>query len=428
MNRSRQQHALSELGRRTTAPPISWLMRLTLERPRLISLAAGFTDRASLPVAETRELLEELLRSPRRGQSVLQYGTTLGDARLRERTARRLCELDAPAGRPETYDASRLLITSGSQQLLYMVTEALCDPGDIVLVEDPTYFVYLGIMQSHGLQGRGIRIDDRGLDLPHLERTLESLRRTGALPRVKLLYVVSYFQNPTGLCTSFERKVGALELLRHYERAAGHPLYLMEDAAYRELGFAGADIPSALAAGRLAGRVIHTGTYSKPFATGARVGFGVLPQPLFTAVERIKGNHDFGTSNLVQQLLASALATGRYQRHLSALRLRYARKAGLMAAAARSHFPPTVRWREPTGGLYIWAGAPPSLKTGVRSACFRKALQREVLYVPGELCYTPDPSRSKPNHEMRLSFGGASLGAIREGMRRLGRVLTNLSQ
>ena len=144
------------------------------------------------------------------------------------------------------YSPERLLITSGSQQLLYMTTEALCDEGDIVLVEDPTYFVYLGILQSRGLRARGVRLERDGLDLAHLEKVLTSLKRRGELRRVKMLYLVSYFQNPTGVTTSFEKKRGVLKLLKKFERAAGHPIYLLEDAAYRELRFAGQDVPSAL--------------------------------------------------------------------------------------------------------------------------------------------------------------------------------------
>jgi 2-aminoadipate transaminase len=414
---------LSALGRRTAPPPISWLMRLTLERPRLISLAAGFTDSASLPLAEAQSLLEQLLRSPGAGRAALQYGTTLGDARLRRLTAQRVQVLDGAGASAEIVSPNRTIITSGSQQLLYMLTEALCDPGDIVLVEDPTYFVFLGIMQSHGLQGRGIRMTAQGVDLAHLDRTLANLKRAGALSRVKMLYLISYFQNPTGGSTSFETKVEALSILRRYERAAGHPIFLVEDAAYRELGFAGDATRSALAAGPLAPRVIYMGTYSKPFATGVRVGFGVLPEPVFTVVERLKGNHDFGTSNLLQQLLARALATGLYEEHLPVLRARYALKAAQMTAALRRHFPGQVQWQEPRGGLYVWARAPERTRTGVRSKCFQSALKREVLYVPGRLCYVDDPTRRPPDHEMRLSFGGAGPAEIREGIARLGRTL-----
>ncbi len=414
--------ALSALGQRTTEPPISWLMKLSLDRPELISLAAGFTDHDSLPVREARELLADVLRTPRRGRPSLQYGNTAGLPELRQLTVDRLRRLDgvAPAAAGAgTFSADRLLLTNGSQQLLYLVTEALCDPGDIVLVEDPTYFVYLGIAQSHGLRCRGLRLQPDGLDLDHLERMLADLHRRGELARVKFLYLVTYYQNPTGTTTAFAKKAGALALLRRYEKLAGHPLYLLEDAAYRELRFAGEAVRSALVAGDPA-RVIYAGTYSKPFATGVRIGFGLLPPELFPAAVRLKGNHDFGSASLLQHLLARALASGAYERHLGVLARRYARKAATMTAALREHLPADVQWEEPQGGLYVWAALPRRVFAGLRSRFFRRTLDAGVLYVPGELCYADDPARPRPRHELRLSFGGASLAAIRTGIARLG--------
>jgi len=362
-------------------------MSTALSQPRLISLAAGFTDQVTLPVEETRAIMEELLGSAKSGSVTLQYGTTLGDPILRELTASRLQLLDGNTALSSIATAERMIITNGSQQLLYMVTEALCDPGDIVLVEDPSYFVYLGILQSHGVRTKGVRMQPDGLDLAHLEELLTTLQREKQLHRLKLLYLVSYYQNPTGLTTSFEKKIGALKLLRRFERAAGHTLYLLEDAAYRELRFRGEDVKSALA---------------------------------------IKGNHDFGSSNLLQQLLARALGSDLYERHLAVLRNRYAQKAKVTRKALQQHFPPSVRWREPEGGLYFWPRLPHPLTSGTRSRFFHEALRKEVLYVPGELCYADDRDRRKPNNEMRLSFGAASEGNLRAGIERLGQVLQKL--
>ena len=458
------------MGRRSVEPPISWLMHAALSRPKLISLAAGFTDSASLPVAEARAALSQVLRSSKTGQPALQYGTTSGDPALRKLTAEYLRKLDfqaaisssfsssslvlEPKSRTRTkdedeknYSPDRLLITSGSQQLLYMTTEALCDEGDIVLVEDPTYFVYLGILQSRGLRARGVRLERDGLDLAHLESVLQSLKSDGELPRVKMFYLVSYFQNPTGVTTSFAKKVEALKLLKRFGRAAGHPIYLLEDAAYRELSFSaginGRDAlprvqadrqvgptspPSALAVPGAADRVIYAGTFTKPFATGARVGYGVLPEPVFSAVKHIKGNHDFGTANLLQQLFVRALASGIYEQQVARLQKRYAHKARVMKLAIEKHFPAAVEWWEPAGGLYFWARLPRNVPTGVKSKVFQTALKNDLLYVPGEICYAADPARRKPNHEMRISFGNASEKDIREGIKRLGAVLRKLTK
>ncbi|MGH7991962.1 MAG: PLP-dependent aminotransferase family protein [Limisphaerales bacterium] len=437
--------ALSAMGRRTAPPPISWLMQAALSRPKLISLAAGFTDNATLPVKISRQVLNRVLRSPKTGQPALQYGITAGETNLRQLTARHLKKLDqsssssssSPERKPrtrtkneddKTHSWARVMITGGSQQLLYMTIEALCDEGDIVLVEDPTYFVFLSILQSRGLRARGVRLKHDGLDLAHLETVLQRLQKSGELRRVKALYLISYFHNPTGVTTRFEKKYGIVKLLKKFERAAGHPIYPIEDAAYRELRFKGPDIQSALMVPGAAKRVIYTGTYSKPYAPGARVGFGILPEPLFTAVQRIKGNHDFGTANLLQQLLAGELETGLYDRHVAKIEKRYGRKAQLMKQALAKHFPPNVEIWESGGGLYFWARLPKHVSTGVKSKVFQAALKNDVLYVPGELCYADDPARKRPDHEMRLSFGSASEENICEGIQRLGRVLRRFLQ
>jgi 2-aminoadipate transaminase len=410
------------MGRRTTVPPISWLMHAALARPKLISLAAGFTDNPTLPVELSRRLLNEILRSPETGRPALQYGITTGEMNLRTLTAKHLQKLDG--GQDRVHAPQRVIITGGSQQLLYMTLEALCDEGDIVLVEDPTYFVFLSILQSRGIKARGVRLERDGIDLIHLEKVLTRLKKSGELRRVKALYLVTYFQNPTGATTSLAKKAAALKLLRKFERAAGHPLFLLEDAAYRELRFDhGEDVPTALTLPGAKERVIYAGTYSKPYAPGARLGFGILPEPLFTTVQRIKGNHDFGTANLLQQLLARALASGQYDRHVAKVRKNYARKARVMKQALTEHFPANVEIWESGGGLYFWARLPKRNSTGTKSKVFHAALKNDVLYVPGELCYADDPSRRKPDHEMRISFGSASEETIRQGIARLGRVL-----
>jgi 2-aminoadipate transaminase len=417
-----KQNVLSKMGQRTAVPPISWLMHAALSRPKLISLAAGFTDNSTLPVEISRKLLNEILRSPKTGQPALQYGITAGESNLRELTAKHLQKLDG--GHDHAHSPERVIITGGSQQLLYMTLEALCDEGDIILVEDPTYFVFLSILQSRGIKARGVKLERDGIGLSHLEKVLERLKKSGELRRVKALYLVTYFQNPTGATTSLAKKSAALKLLKKFERDAGHPIYLLEDAAYRELRFDhGADVPTALTLPGAKERVIYTGTYSKPYAPGARVGFGILPEPLFTTVQRIKGNHDFGTANLLQQLLAGALASGLYDQHVAKVQKNYTRKARVMKLALAEHFPANVEIWESGGGLYFWARLPQGISAGVKSKVFQSALKADVLYVPGELCYADDPSHAKPDNEMRISFGSANEENIRKGIARLGKVL-----
>lgn len=420
---------LSALGARTDAPPISWLMEQALSHPHIISLAAGFTDNPSLPVREARVVLREILRNDKDAQAALQYGSTVGDVTLRRSTAHRLLEQDASAS-PDTkrdlYSFEQILITHGSQQFLYLVNELLFDPGDMVLVEDPTYFVYLGMAQSHGLQCRGIRMTQDGIDCDHLENVLNQLKDTGELSRVKMLYLVSYYQNPTGRTTSLETKARALRILARFEKAAGHAIYLLEDAAYRELRFAGEDVPSCLTLPGAARRVIYTSTYSKPFATGIRVGYGWLPKHLMTVGSRIKGNHDFGTSHILQRVLARVIQTGRLDRHLKVLRERYQEKAAVMGRALEKHCSDLLDWGCPTGGLYYWARLKGRVHSGPKSKLFKAALLENMLYVPGSLCYADDSTRRTPDNELRLSFGNAPEADIAKGISRLARAIRSL--
>lgn len=423
----------SQLGRRTEPPPILWLMRQALRQPDLISFAAGFTDNSTLPVGEVHRLIENILREPNQARDALQYGVNEGDERLRSLTAARIASLDGRASQPS--EANSVIITHGSQQLLYMLAEALCDPGDVIIVEDPSYFVFLGIMQSRGIEARVVRLESDGLSIESLERVLQTLCRNGQIQRLKLLYSIAYFQNPTGITTSWEKKQAAAELLRHCEPKAGHPVYYVEDAAYRELCFPNFQPPpSLLVDADFRERVIYTGTYSKPFAAGIRIGFGLLPSELRKVVLNIKGNHDFGTAHLLQKILAAALAPKNraedekqsscaYADHLAKITEQYAQKGQTMFDAVQEHFPAQTTTAAPQGGLCLWTELPQKVKTGPKTAFFQEVLKRGVLYVPGEYAYADDPARPKPSSEMRLSFGSASLEQIKTGIERLGKII-----
>lgn len=413
---------LSSLARRSSDPAISWLMKLTLDQPHLISLAAGFTDNETLPVAEVGALVAELARDDNAARAALQYGSTAGDPELRKLTLDRVCAQDgiAPGA---TLTSDDVVITNGSQQLLYLLSEVLCDPGDIVLVEDPTYFVYLGICEALGIDATPVRLEPDGISLDGLKRTLQRLKDGGALGRLKFAYLVTYFQNPTGWTTSSEKKREAFAILRHYEAAAGHPIFVLEDAGYRDLRFAGPDTLSLKSLDPANERVAYSNTYTKPFATGIKVGYGVLPRPLVRHVLRSKGNHDFGSANFNQRLIALALRTGAYDRHLPKMHAGYRRRKEWMGSAMKKYFPPSAKWQEAGGGLYFWPELPAAADTSHDGTIFRAALDAGVLYVPGDLCFADSSLRPKPKNCMRLSFGGTPSAQIEEGIKRLGAVL-----
>lgn len=399
-------------------------MSEALKQPDLISLAAGFTDSKTLPIAATRRLADFILRHSETGRQALQYGVGEGNDGLRYHTSEQLARLDGEPDQASRIRPDRIVITNGSQQFLYLLSEVLCDPGDIVIVEDPTYFVYLSIMQSHGLEARTARMTPSGISISDLETTLEQLKKSGDIKRLKFVYCVTYFQNPTGLTTTLERKQTVLDLLRKYESAAGHRLYLVEDAAYRELNFPKYQAPkSSLSLTDYRDRIIYTGTYSKPYATGIRVGFGILPDSLYGPIMNVKGNHDFGTAHFLQVILAAAINSGDYEKQLKRSRKQYAKKCQSMVESIEEYFPKEVTYSEPEGGLCLWATLPKSLTTGPRSRFFKEALQAGVLYVPGEFAYANDPTRAKPKSTMRLSFGSASSEKIQKGIFRLSQAI-----
>jgi len=407
----------SRLARRSLEPPISWLMKQALDQPELISLAAGFTDDETLPVEEMERITHDILGRPRTSRAALQYGSTIGLPQLRHEILRRWQRQDQITRRQSPITSDDVVVTNGSQQLLYLVTEILCDPGDVVLVEDPTYFVYLGILQAMGV--RVAAFDPTA----GIESRLECLKRRRLLSRLKLIYLVTYFQNPTGRTWSLAAKRETLDLVKHYERAAGHPIYIVEDAAYRDLRFEGPDVPSFKTLDLRHERVAYTNTLTKPFATGIKIGYGILPPALMRAVLHSKGNHDFGSSNFLQTVLARALANGRYERHLPKIAAAYRRKRDAMVAEIDACFSGDAHYERPQGGLYVWLELDPRVNTGVKSRLFRRALKAGVLYVPGEFCYGADSSRCIPQNRIRLSFGAPGIGQIKKGIRLLANAL-----
>ena len=264
------------------------------------------------------------------------------------------------------------------------------------------------------------------MSLPALEACLDKLARSGDIRRLKFIYSVTYFQNPTGITTSLAKKRQIVDLLSRYESRAGHRIFFVEDAAYRELNFPDySPPPSTLTFSDATDRIIYTGTYSKPFATGIRVGYGVLPSSLRDPVLNLKGNHDFGSAHLLQGILAAAISSQDYEKQLKTSRKNYANKCALMIRSMGRDFPESVTHTIPRGGLCLWVTLPKTLACGPKSKLFKVAIASGVLYVPGELAYGDDPTRRKPRNAMRLSFGSASRAKIREGITRLGQAIAS---
>ncbi|MBP3959634.1 PLP-dependent aminotransferase family protein [Gemmata sp. G18] len=413
-------------SRRTTDSPISYFIQKALETPGLISFAAGLVDEGSLPVDEVGAAVAQIVADPLAGRATLQYGSTQGLPELREQVLQLVCDADGVRPSDVSLTVNDVCITTGSQQLLYLLGEALFDPGDIVITEAPSYFVFHSLLQSHGAKVLTVPLDEHGMKMDALEALLERLRRSGELARVKVIYTVDYFQNPTGLTLAVDRRAKLVELARRY--STDHRIIVLEDAAYRELRFTGADLPSVKRFDPTNEFVVYTSTFSKPCAPGLKTGYALMPPDLMAPLLHLKGSHDFGSANLSQHIASRLIASGAYAKHAEHLRNVYRKKRDLMVQALESEFSdfPAARWTVPAGGFYVWLTFD-GIDTGPNGPLVQAALETGVLYVPGEFGHVFDGEESVPNNECRLCFGVATEEQIPEGIRRLRKACAAIS-
>jgi 2-aminoadipate transaminase len=390
---------------------ITRLMADKLARPEMLSLAAGFTDNRVLPEPLVREAVAALDGG---GRAHLQYGMNRGRPGLRKRVAELLRSY--PSEAELDLDEGDVLITNGSQQALYILVQMLCDPGDIVLVERPSYFVFLELLAGLGVRAVSLPADADGrLHDPGMADFFTTLAETGDLERVKLVYLMGTFANPSTRCLDELEKSDLARRLQALPR----PVPVIEDMAYRELYF---DQPyparSLLSLPQWRDYpVFYLGTFTKPFATGLKVGFlASREQPELAVFARIKGHHDFGTGHFDQAILEWVLASGQYPQHLAAIRRHYREKRDLLEVALIENGLREAgwHWEQPKGGLLLWARGPEGADTRMDSAFHQACMEKEVMYVPGDLCY----AEGYPWSRVRLSFGALEAELIPEAARR----------
>ncbi len=418
VDESSQSLSYSQLGRRATEPVITDLMHRALANSELLSLAAGFTDNITLPVELVQRALSRLA-AEMPGAEYLQYGTNRGRAGLLIEVANWLnaCESEAA---PEPFSPESVFISNGSQQALYLAMQSLCDVGDIILVQQPTYFVFLELCRGLGIRAVSLpALPDGGTDFAALPEFLLKLKTSAGATRIKALYLNSYFSNPSSRSMPVEEK-------RALGRALldnGLHLPVLEDAAYRELWFDrpwGApsvfSLPEFDSLPRL-----YLGTFTKPFATGLKVGYGICSHPEWMGkMLSLKGHQDFGTPNLNQAIIESVMAAEEYTPHLKRVRAIYREKARIMGEALEAS--PLRQlgwsWEQPLGGLYYWLRAPEGLDLSIGSDFCEQCVRDGVLYVPGDLCV----AEGEPNNFARLSFGSLAKEKLAEATGRFVRV------
>jgi 2-aminoadipate transaminase len=361
----------------------------------VITFSGGFPDPATFPAGILGEIAGRLIAGD--AAVALQYTATEGLAGVRDYLAGRLESLEG--ARP---GAGELMITSGGIDCMELLAKSYVDPGDVVVVEAPTYLG--GIMAFRGYEAdvRGVPMDDDGMRVD----VLASLLAGGLRP--KIVYTIPDYQNPTGLSMSADRRAELVGLARRYG------FLICEDVAYRELGF-GAPPPSSLWS--LAPDVVlQAGTGSKIFFPGVRLGWAAGPQQVIGRLVIAKQNSDQCSGALGQRMFEEYGRAGHLDRQIVASRALYARRAGLITQALAAHMPDGTTWTTPRGGFYVWLTAPDGADTVALSAAAR---DRKVAYVPGRPFYPGDAGAT----QIRLAYSRVADHLIDEGVRRIGGVL-----
>ena len=369
------------------------------DRPEVISFAGGLPDTSSFPpetfAAMTARIADESCAR------ALQYGPTEGLAETKR------CIVDVMAAERMTVDPDDVLVTTGGQQVLDLVTKTLIDPGDTIVAEGPSYPGALNAFQAYQANVVQIDMDSDGMRVDMLEETLDRLESEGRRP--KFVYTVPSFQNPGGVTMSLPRRKRLVEVARERE------LLVLEDNPYGLLRYEGDALPTlhSLDGGVY---VMYLGTFSKIFSPGLRLGWVVAPPPVLARINLGKQQADLCTSTLSQILVHAYFEHHDWREYVGALTELYRVRRDTMLDALAEHFPPQAEWTRPGGGLFIWATLPEFIDT---SDLLARALRDNVAFVPGEGAFLDGRGRSS----MRLNFSGTDEDGIREGIRRIGEVI-----
>jgi 2-aminoadipate transaminase len=361
----------------------------------VITFSGGFPDPATWPTPVLSDIAARLIAED--PGVALQYSATEGIAGVREYVSGRLASLEgqAPA-------EGELMITSGGIDCMELIAKSYIDAGDVVLVEAPTYLGAIMAFRGYEADVRGVPVDAEGLRVDILADLLAS----GLRP--KILYTIPDFQNPTGLTLGAQRRADLVALARRYG------FLVVEDVAYRDLGFSQAPPPSLWSMAPDA--VVQAGTFSKIFCPGFRMGWAAGPAQIISRLVVAKQNSDQCSGALGQRMLEEYGRGGHMERQLVASRALYARRAALMAQALAEHMPEGTTWTTPEGGFYIWLTAPDGVDTVALSGAARA---RKVAYVPGRPFYPEDGGTA----QIRLAYSRVADDLIDEGIRRIGDVL-----
>jgi len=379
------------------------LMAVTA-RPEIISLAGGLPDTSTFP-PDTFAAVAQRIASESCAKA-LQYGPTEGLEETKD------CIAEVMGAEGMGVDSEDVLVTTGGQQVIDLVTKTLIDPGDVVVAEGPTYPGAASVFNAYQAEVVQIDMDSDGMRVDLLEEALDRLDRDGRRP--KFIYTVPSFQNPAGVTMSQPRRQRLVEVAHERE------LLVLEDNPYGLLRYEG-EPPTPLLSLDGGVYVMYLGTFSKILSPGIRLGWVVAPPPVLEKINLGKQAADLCTSTLSQLMVQAYFAEGRWRDYVESLTEIYRGRRDTMLDSLADHFPPQADWTRPCGGLFIWATLPDFIDT---TDLLARALRENVAFVPGEAAFLDGRGRNS----MRLNFSGSNEDAIREGIRRIGEVVTEQVQ
>ncbi|MCD7132853.1 PLP-dependent aminotransferase family protein [Limosilactobacillus balticus] len=365
--------------------------------PKIISFAGGLPAPELFPVKEMKAAVDKVFEE--HGQEAMQYGAAKGVTVLREVIQQHVTE-------KENVDSelNNVLVTTGSEQALDLVGKAFVDPGDTVLVEQPTYLCALDVFRSYGANFASVEMDEDGMKMDALEKALK------ANPNTKLIYTVPNFQNPTGRTMTEERRKQLAELAEKYD------VYVLEDNPYGEIRFAGEHVPAVKSFDK-AGHVLYMSTFSKTLAPGFRLGWLVADEEVVNKLTVLKQSADLHTDNLAQFAVAQFFADNDVEAHVKEISDLYGKRKDLMLEGIKKYFPEGVKYTDPEGGMFLWVEVP-----GIDDTVelFKECLEHDVAFVPGDPFFASEPQPGA----FRLNYSNMREDQIEVGLKRLGAALT----
>ena len=367
-------------------------------RPDIVSLAGGMPNLSAFPMEMMASVIAKLISD--NGQEALQYGSGQGHPKLREQ----ICDVMALEGIRAHPDD--VIVTTGSQQALDLISRIFIDPGDVVLVEAPSYVGALGTFHQYEAQVVHVSMDDNGLIPIALREAIVATRATGR--KIKFLYLIPNYQNPAGVLLSAERRTEILEICRE------EAIFVIEDNPYGLLGF-DRPSPNAMRA-EDSENVLYLGSFSKTIAPGFRIGWALVPQALKEKLVIASESSVLCPSNFTQLAISSYLSDQPWRDQIASFTQLYKARRDAMLETLEETFPTGATWTKPGGGFYVWVTLPPEIDT---KALMPKAIVAKVAYVPGTAFYADGFG----SWSLRLSYCYPSPERIRDGVRSLAGVI-----